>query len=91
MDTPICTKHCQNKIQLLNYRGVMVHAFVPKIFGTGLLVWYTSTEQIHHCFNNCCMIGTSLETSSSLSVGHYELCRDDIGGGIYLEAPIISD
>ncbi len=25
----------------------------------------------------------------SLSVGHYELCRDDIG--IYLEAPNISD
>ncbi len=31
-----------------------------------------------------------VEKYSSLSVGHYELCRDDIGG-IYLEAPIISD
>ncbi len=30
------------------------------------------------------------DRACSLSVGHYELCRDDIGG-IYLEAPNISD
>ncbi len=30
------------------------------------------------------------DAGGSLSVGHYELCRDDISG-ISLEAPIISD